>query len=321
MGRAKTRRILQDTDGREYLFDRFALDDAVCAKVNKEKGITKGTVIHWISEACPISDDGVKNWLYGKNGIDIEMVKMVAEVLAIDYHDILTPVQKTQEESEMRTENNTITEVKANTEATVCPENKVYPADRNAVLKVYGDCVSMIYTMEEILGKTDILWNQREGAMQAACNRIIRDAHTYVDQNALALHRTTRYMLHRVLLDCSELVEEFDIPDRWEIFQDRLCMQELHFLGCRDRDVYLTGEQPDDIDCRIYLVDEIILAENLGFEDVVKPTEDEWDNLEDLGNLNRFGYSGCITPSMIAVDQLVECLAAVFRESFPEILA
>lgn len=315
MGRAKTRKILQDTDGREYLFDRFALDDAVCAKVNKKEGITKGTVIHRISEACPISYDGVKNWLYGKNGIDIETVKMVAAVLEIDYHDILTPVQKTQEERKMRMENKTITE------ATAFADDIAYPADRNVVLKVYEDCVSMIYTMEEILGKTDTPWHERQRRMQAACNQIIRNAHTYVDQNALVLHRTTRYMLHRILLDCRELVEEFDIPDRWEIFQDSLCIQELHFLGCHDRDVYLTGEQPDDIDCRIYLVDEISLAENLGFEDVVNPTEDEWDNLEDLGNLNEFGHSGCITPSMIAVDQLVECLAAVFRESFPEIFA
>lgn len=141
MGRAKTRRILQDTDGREYLFDRFALDDAVCAKVNKKEGITKGTVIHRISEVCPITDDGVKNWLYGKNGIDIEMVKMVAAVLEIDYHDILTPVQKTQEERKMRMENKTITE------ATAFADSIVYPADRNVVLKVYEDCVSMIYTM------------------------------------------------------------------------------------------------------------------------------------------------------------------------------
>ena len=215
----------------------------------------------------------------------------------------------------MRMENKTITE------ATAFADDIAYPADRNVVLKVYEDCVSMIYTMEEILGKTDTPWHERQRRMQAACNQIIRNAHTYVDQNALVLHRTTRYMLHRILLDCRELVEEFDIPDRWEIFQDSLCIQELHFLGCHDRDVYLTGEQPDDIDCRIYLVDEISLAENLGFEDVVNPTEDEWDNLEDLGNLNEFGHSGCITPSMIAVDQLVECLAAVFRESFPEIFA
>lgn len=314
MGRAKTRKILQDTDGREYLFDRFAFDDAVCAKVNKKEGITKGTVIARVGNACDVTEDAVKNWLYGKNSIpDMETVKKAAMFLEIDYHDILTPVQTTQEERKMRTESKTITE------ATAFADSIVYPADRNVVLKVYEDCVSMIYTMEEILGKTDILWHERERRMQAACNRIIRNAHAYVDQNALVLHETTRYMLHRILLDCRELVEEFHIPDRWEQLQDSLCPQELHFLGCHDRDVYLTGEQPDDIDCRIYLVDEISLAENLGFKDIVNPTEDEWDNLDTLGNLNEFGHSGCITPNMIAVDQLVECLAAVFRESFPEI--
>ncbi|MDY4753801.1 MAG: hypothetical protein SO355_00445 [Candidatus Faecousia sp.] len=314
MGRAKTRKILQDTDGKEYLFDRFAFDDAMCAKTDKEKKITKGVVIDQLRHACAVSEDAVKNWLYGKNSIpDMEMVKKAAGFLEIDYHDILTPVQNTQEERKMRTENKIITE------ATVCADSTSYPAERNAVLKVYGDCVSMIYTMEEILGNIDTPWHERQRTMQAACNRILRDTHTYVDQNALVLHSATRYMLHRILLECRELVEEFSIPDRWDQLQDSLCLQELHFLGCHDRDVYLTGEQPDDIDCRIYLIDEISLAENMGFKDVVEPTEDEWDNLDNLGDLNGFGHNGCITPSMIAVDQLVECLAAVFRESFPEI--
>lgn len=316
MGRAKTRKILQDTDGREYVFDRLSFDDAVCAKTDKEKKITKGVVIDQLGHACAVSEDAVKNWLYGKNSIpDMKTVKQAAEFLEIDYHDILTPVQNTQEERKMRTENKIITE------ATAFADSIVYPADRNVVLKVYEDCVSMIYTMEEILGNINNPWHERQRTMQAACNRILRNAHTYVDQNALVLHSTIRYMLHRILLECGGLVEEFDIPDRWDQHQDSLCLQELHFLGCHDRDVYLTGEQPDDIDCRIYLIDEISLAENMGFKDVVEPTEDEWDNLDNLGDLNGFGHSGCITPSMVAVDQLVECLAAVFRESFPELFA
>lgn len=314
MGKTAVRMLLEDTDGTTYRFNNAAFDRAVRAKTDKKAQITLVAVKRHLADSCIISEDSIKKWMEGHTGpSEMGLVKKAAETLGMDYHDLLTPVFMTQEETKMENTNQTMAKAQENEQ--YHPEEQV-----GAVVNaVYGSCVKIIYTMEDCLSRHELPWHERLKAMEEACARSLREAHLLIDQNALVLHSSARYTLHRILLELSELAQTLCIPERWETESECLIIQELNFLGCHSRDVYLTGEQPDDMDCRIYLVDEINLAENLGFQEIVEPTEEQWDNLDCIGDLNGLGYNGCITPSMVAVDQLVRTLSDLFRISFPEI--
>lgn len=314
MGKAAVRMLLEDTDGSTYRFDNRAFDRAVRAKADKKAHITLTSIKRHLADTCHISEDSIKKWMEGRTGpSDRDLVKDVAAVLEMDYHDLLTPVLITQEGNHMENRNQTMPKAQEN------GQNNLDEQMGTVVKAVYGSCVSLIYTMEDHLGKHPLPWNERLKTMREACAHSLREGHLYIDQNAVVLHSAARYTLHRILLELSELVQTLRIPERWETEPGCLTIQEMEFLGCHSREVYLSGEQPDDIDCRIYLVDEINLAENLGFGEIVEPTEEQWDRLDSMGDLSGFGYNGCITPSMIAVDQLVSTLSDLFRTSFPEI--
>lgn len=313
MARSHNRTILTDDDGRKYQFNNAKFDEVVRGKKGKQHWRTLTAILEELHDVCHVSKDSIKKWMEERTGpSDLNSVKAAGDLLEMDYHDLLIPVMTIQEENKMPTEITTIEEA-AHT------ESLQDQADKEVVQKIYAHCISVVYTMEEFQCRRDLHRLELDREMRRVCTRLLREAHLDVDRSTLVLRSATRYMLHRILLELEELVREFRIPERWDSLSEDLAIQELYFLGCEDRDVYLTGEQPDDIDCRIYLYDEINLAENLGFEDIVVPTEEEWDNLDQMGDINNFGYAGCLTPSRIAVEQLVCCLNGVFCGSFPEL--
>lgn len=52
--------------------------------------VTKAVIIHEIAECCSVSDEAVKNWMYGHNGpSDLEQVKLLGEYFSVEYHQFL----------------------------------------------------------------------------------------------------------------------------------------------------------------------------------------------------------------------------------------
>lgn len=298
MATAKTEKHLVDSDGMVYIFNRLAFYNAVQAKVDKKNHVFQKDILLQISDACTVTVDAVRKWLYGDNGIgSIEAAQNAAMVLGIDYHDIVTPTEKTQEESKMNIE-----------------EMKV-------VQKVFGECISMIYNIEEILSQNQKPRKEKTTEMKAICNHAIRDTHIYIDQSVLVISNHTRYALHRIMMECSEMVEnDFHIPERWDDVNESVDPWEVSFLEFKDRNDFLENTS-DTYPSELYLSDEIDLAGRLGFVDCVEPTAAQWKNLDRIKDLTGFGYlptSGIeITPKMVSIDLIVSKLRDVFRDAFP----
>lgn len=103
---SKKFKVLEVKNGTEYLFSPFAFKKCVNtykAKVRTERtNISVEQTYEAIADSAHVSVDAVKNWMYGKNGpADLETVKHLAEVLKVDYMDLL----KAQEEENMSEKN------------------------------------------------------------------------------------------------------------------------------------------------------------------------------------------------------------------------
>lgn len=89
---SKQFRVLVE-DGKKYSFnsDSFAM---ILGKKKNEEKITLEDIYSKIADKTGYSTDAVKRWKLGCNGVsDVETVKMIAEVLNVDYQKLLRTVK------------------------------------------------------------------------------------------------------------------------------------------------------------------------------------------------------------------------------------
>lgn len=133
-------RIFQGEDGKKYSFSNQAFRDAISA-YSESHMCSQNFVIHMISERLYVDDSSVKKWHSFKNGVsDIERVKGIAEVLGINYLELLKPISfATHDNFE------TIKNEKRG-------DNMVMSTATNAnsiVNEIYEKCVEIIYDVVE----------------------------------------------------------------------------------------------------------------------------------------------------------------------------
>jgi len=133
-------RIFQGEDGKMYSFSNVAFVDAICAYRESHGMCTKNFVIRMISESLEVDESSVKKWQSGKNGVsDIERVKGIAQVLGINYLDLLRPITFA-----VQNDFETINE-KRGDNMDISTETS---AD-NIVNEIYVKCVEIIYDVVE----------------------------------------------------------------------------------------------------------------------------------------------------------------------------
>lgn len=311
MAKSKNPRILIDeTTGKEYLFNPNALKKIIHSHTDRKNHITQTAILQQIEEHCNFTADQVKKWLYGANGIgNMDNAKRISDFLKIDYHEILIDMNPTKEEKKMFSDE-----------------------EKSIIKQTFGECVSVLYKVQELanspkLAPIEKIDQQQKNILEA--DSLIRNIHLLVDQNSVILQTYDRYNLHKILLELNEYIYGIlkgghsCIPERWDEMSNSLLIEEaISFPLLHDRNLYL--ENPDPIYSNIYLVDEISLAEEMGLTSCLIPTEAEWDDLSKVDDLTRFGYIPnterySLTPGVVWIDLMVKLLTEIFEIDFPEL--
>jgi len=170
---SKKFKVLEVVKGNEYVFSSFAFKKCVNtykAKVKMDKtDISVEQIYETIADSAHVSVDAVKNWMYGKNGpADLETVKHLAEVLKVDYMELL----KIQEESNM-------------------PEKNV---EMNMAMNVVID-------MDKTKDVIRVVYQKMSAFMDAAVDELCFDSdeHTYWTYDEI--YKDMRNTLHQSMLD------------------------------------------------------------------------------------------------------------------------
>lgn len=105
---SKSFKVLEVINEYEYVFSPFAFKACVrkykADKKNAGESATNEIVLEEIADSAHVSVDAIKNWMYAKNGPgDLETVKAIADVLHVDYIELLK-----QQEKKLMSENKVI---------------------------------------------------------------------------------------------------------------------------------------------------------------------------------------------------------------------
>jgi len=97
-------------NGNVYRFEKTSLDMLI-NRIRKErmdqgKATRKKTIIFELADHSCVSEEAVKNWLYGINGpVDLEQVKKIADYFKVDYHELLKQEDKMSKEAVLNIDN------------------------------------------------------------------------------------------------------------------------------------------------------------------------------------------------------------------------
>ena len=293
---------LIDVDGREYYFSSEKFNTAISRFQNKSQPqnkhkITKESIYWDLSNKINVSAATIKNWVHGKHGTSLEVIKDISEYMQIDYHELLETDEEYLQPSPTKEQDRKLVEdvFKKSLEVIVRKINFV-PEDTEINIHV-----------QRI--------NNRERAI-----RELRDVHLYVNCHALSTSETIRNSLHRILLDTEEIICG-SRPDCWDRFSwseeemddrksalryarvetwkgNKKCvtyeldadMLQDSYYGCERKDLFF-----DYFSSHFYLFDEIEFATDLGLDDV-KNIDDEFDEIDssNLEDFEKYGYHGIL---------------------------
>ena len=320
---------LVDVDGKEYYFSREKLNNAISRHMNKsqtpnKRKITKESIYLDLSKKINVSVETVKNWVHGKNGTSLEVIKDISEYMQIDYHKLL------------------------DTDKEYLQPSPTKEQDRKLVEEVFKKSLSVIVRKINFVPEdTEVNVHVQRANNRERAIRELRDIHLYVNCQALSTSETIRNSLHRILLDTEEIIHGYQ-PESWERFSwpeeemdDRksalrcVCVEtwkgnekrvgyELdadmfrgNYYGCERKDLFF-----DYFSSHFYLFDEIEFATDLGLDDV-KNIDDEFYEIDssDGEAYEKYGYHGMVdvNPTMVFEHVLTKYLSSVYKIVFEEL--
>ena len=319
-------RKLIDSDGQEYVFSCEKFNTAISRFQNKSqpqnnRKITKENIYLDLSKKINVSAATIKNWVHGKHGTSLEVIKDISEYMQIDYHELLETDEAYLQPSPTKEQDRKLVEevFKKSLEVIVRKINFV-PEDTEISIPV-----------QHI--------NNRERAI-----RELRNIHLYVNCHALSTSETIRNSLHRVLLDTEEIIHGHQ-PESWERFNwseeemderksalrysysvDRegnktyeldADMFRGNYYGCERKDLFW-----DYFSSHYYLFDEIEYATDLGLDDV-RNIDDEFYEIDSSNGeaYEKYGYHGFldINPTMVFEHVLTKYLSSVYKIVFEDL--
>ena len=201
-------RILIGDDGKKYQFDNECFSETIknltgrtvrTEEQRNHRAMTQISLMERIADKACVSLEAVKNWKYGANGpSSVEIVKACADVLGVDYSDLLIPLENQE-------------------------ENKMNKRDKELVEAVFGEIISLAYLVKqqhmELLNLKD---NKERNTITRTVNSEELDAkieqiHKMVDTRSLLVSETVRYKLHRILIELKDyFVDRNWTIERWE---------------------------------------------------------------------------------------------------------
>ena len=308
--------------GKTYIFDRYKFIDILGSILLRKEGDGSVTQIHQIDIFNRIADkvglsspDAVKQWKRGKGcPADVERVKACAEVLGVNFMELLTPCV----EKEM---------------------SKLNDKEVALLEKVFAGCMNCYYEKAEWLFDSTIDKEQRWDLENSFTDKVlehVEEMHLLTDQNALYISEDIRYRIHRFLNDFKEEYDIWDMKPEWKQIQSEsegslpqdismfipiehsLCFGEIK---THEQGVYVHG--------LFYIDEEINLATKLSYDYPEIPDEyyddtsldgeslDENGNPRDLTPLAHPEFG--LTPKILFKDYATRLMKNAFRVEFPEI--
>ncbi len=97
-------KVLEVRDGKEYVFSSHAFKQRIKTFLETSQFKTLEALFEDIASKAHVTADAVRNWNYAKNGPgDIEIVKILADYLNVDYKEIMR-VQEVKKMAENKSE-------------------------------------------------------------------------------------------------------------------------------------------------------------------------------------------------------------------------
>ena len=322
-------RKLVDDDGKEFYFSCEKFNTAISRCQDKSqpqnnRKITKENIYLDLSKKINVSVETVKNWVHGKNGTSLEVIKDISEYMQIDYHELLE------------------------TDGEYLQPSPTKEKDRKLVEEVFKKSLEVIvrkinFVPEDTeISKPIQHINNRDRAI-----RELRDIHLYVNCHTLSTSETIRNSLHRLLLDTEEIIRG-SRPDCWDRFSwseeemddrksalryelvntwkgnEKCVTYELdagmfrgNYYGCERKDLFF-----DWFSASPYIFDEIEFATDLGLDDV-KNIDDEFYEIDSSNGeaYEKYGYHGMldINPTMVFEHVLTKYLSSVYKIVFEDL--
>lgn len=298
-------------DGIRYKFNHVALDERIREQA-RFNNTTMGILQDHLAEKLNVSTDSIKGWKNGDNApLDLIFVEDLAKCLNMDTSELLIPEQKG-----------------------IFVNTQKMKSDRELIRRIFEECVSISYDFAERCDSTIV----------EECEDKIEGLHKTVDENALFCTSAVRYKLHKLLIECYQAVDFPALPNRWIEITHKTGNKKwnpfqfwhTHFLSAEFENY---GEEIEAID------NEILLAENLGFDGIVQIPESsrkKAKRLDDVGmdydeefetelkeygfqsNLERpkmgMGFGFDITPEILWKDTMVQTLREIFLNDFADIM-
>lgn len=194
---SKKLRIYTD-HGKTYTFNRYRFIDLLSARTTDVDGITKSVSqtrsLTEIADKLDITPDAIKAWKSGKtNPKCLNYVKTCADVLGVNYLELLTPCKK----EEMNKLN----------------DNEV------ALLKnVFAGCIDCYYEYTKLRSELKT-GNKKhyeiESLSSEKLSEMIDRLHSIADQNSLFVSEDIRYRVHSFLIKFEQGFGLYDTPYEW----------------------------------------------------------------------------------------------------------
>ena len=319
-------RKLVDDDGKEYVFSCEKFNEAITKYQMKLQAqskckVSKLSIYEDFSNKLYIPFETIKNWARGRNGASLENIKLIAEYIQIDYHELLDTVEEYVQPSLTKEQDRKLVE-------------EVFKKSLTIIVRK----INFVPEDTEISKHVQHINNKERAIIE------LRDIHLYINCHALSTSETIRNSLHRILLETEELIH--GVPESWDRFSwtkeemdDRKSALRYVIIGDSkgnekyelDSTTFVQGYYgcerkqvlgDDDITARVYIFDEIEFATDLGLDNV-KNVDDEFDEI-DLSNLEdfeKYGYHGIldVNPTMVYEHMLTKYLSSVYKIVFEDL--
>ena len=310
-------------DGKAYQFNRIAFVDTVKSRTKrknsdgKKNGITQSSLFEKIADRLCITPEAIKHWYAGNNSpVDITYIQTCADVLGVDFMNLLTPSEGTMEELKM--------------------------CDKEVALieRIFGICMDSVYCYLDYQsqrngGSTDMTAIRNEESDEYL--GILHQAHQIVDASSLLVSSSVKYRLHRIINDMTEF--QWRRYDRWVSVaevprKDGAEVDELVDLDMvEDISCVTTRKEAVDLFGLFFLDEEKSLAAKLGYSYTDIPDEyyetcdyvnngicrDKNGNEMSLTEFHILDTEFEVTATIYLKDAVARLLKLVFADSFPEL--
>ena len=309
-------------EGKTYTFNRIHFIDLLNGMLVQKNDdgsairVPKISVFTRIADKTDLTVEAIKQWEKGKGCPgDIERVKACAEVLNVDFFDLLIPCGS----EEM---------------------NKLNDKEMALLEEIFAGCVSYYYEQAEWFFNENIeksQYRELEQHIPERVSEITKKMHAITDQNALFISEDIRYRIHRFLNDFEKEYDIWDMQLKWKESKvdsegkdhlDICMMTPMEYaLCCGDMRTHEDGIYLQGLN---YLEEEINLATKLSYDypdipidfyDDVSIDGESFDRNgkpKDLSRLCHPEYG--INPGIIYKDYATRIMKNAFAVEFPEIV-